>query len=135
MSNTPEWRVWKGMRQRCLDVDVPQYRHYGGRGIKICTRWESFDNFFEDMGHRPSAKHSLDRIDVNGNYEPNNCKWATWKEQHRNRRSNVLIEYNGKIQCMSAWAEEYGLSKCILHYRLTKGKWPIEKALTTPTKR
>lgn len=81
-----EYWVWVAMRQRCNNPNMPTYKHYGGRGIKVCKRWDSYDNFIEDMGYRPSDKHSLDRIDVNGDYEPSNCRWATQLEQVMNRR-------------------------------------------------
>lgn len=82
----PEYAVWVAMRQRCHNPKSQNYRHYGGRGIKICERWDSFKNFIEDMGRRPDGKYSLDRIDVNGNYEPSNCRWATPTQQSVNRR-------------------------------------------------
>jgi len=86
-SKTIEYRTWKRMRNRCNNKKTPVYPHYGGRGITICDRWtESFENFLADMGMRPSPKHSLDRIDVNGNYEPSNCRWATMPVQCSNRR-------------------------------------------------
>lgn len=91
-SDYPEYYVWVAMRQRCRNPKCRIYKHYGGRGIKICKRWEKFENFFEDMGRRPEGKYSLDRIDVNGDYEPSNCRWATQLQQVLNRRdiSNPL---------------------------------------------
>lgn len=96
MSHLPEYRVWEGMRHRCNNPHNNAYVHYGGRGIAVCDRWEeSFENFLEDMGPRPpgetssgKALYSLDRIDVNGNYEPSNCRWADWETQARNKRSS-----------------------------------------------
>jgi hypothetical protein len=87
---------WQGMKRRCLNPREKEYLRYGGRGIKICERWLKFENFYADMGPRPSSKHSLDRIDSNGNYEPSNCRWATDIEQARNRRDVHLINVNGK---------------------------------------
>lgn len=87
MSNTPEYKAWFEMKRRCYNKNRKGYKNYGGRGIKVCDRWlESFENFYEDMGDRPSPNHSLDRIDVNGNYEPSNCKWSDRTEQNYNQR-------------------------------------------------
>jgi hypothetical protein len=93
-SRTKEFKSWCSMKSRCLNKNNRGYKNYGARGIKVCERWvESFSNFFEDMGLAPSPNHSIDRIDVNGNYEPSNCKWATWKEQASNRRNNIYIDF------------------------------------------
>lgn len=86
MSKSPEFTAWVNLRARCEKVNHPSYKDYGGRGIEVCERWQKFENFFEDMGLRPSNEHSLDRTDNNGNYEPNNCRWATKKQQQANRR-------------------------------------------------
>lgn len=125
---TPEYRTWGAMLARCCNKNLKHYQRYGGRGIQVCERWHEFKNFLADMGNRPSAQHSLDRIDSNGNYEPSNCRWATPKEQSRNVHTNRLIEFNGKTQCLSAWAEELGIHYSTLQGRIRR--WPIEKALT-----
>ena len=131
---TPTYISWRRMRRVCLCPSVKGFEHYGGRGIRICERWDSFQNFLDDMGERPKGL-TLDRIDVNGNYEPSNCRWATPSQQSENRRMTVFIEYNGKRQSAAAWAREYGLSANCLRDRLSKQKLPIELALTaTPCK-
>jgi hypothetical protein len=83
---SPEWNSWNHMKQRCLNPNHVKYPEYGGRGITVCERWLKFENFYFDMGDKPSSIHTLDRIEVNGNYEPSNCKWSTPKEQSNNRR-------------------------------------------------
>lgn len=129
-----EVSVWNGMKSRCRNKRDRIYKHYGGRGIKVCDRWlNSFDAFIEDMGRRPSKKHSIDRIDVNGDYEPSNCRWTTQKEQARNTRRNVLVTFNGETRCISDWAERTGIKYGTLKQRIRHG-WPIEIALN-PTLR
>lgn len=89
MSYSVEWRTWHNMRQRCYNQKNKSYQFYGGRGIVVCERWlESFENFFEDMGFRPGAKYSIDRINNDGNYEPSNCRWATAYEQNANKQNS-----------------------------------------------
>lgn len=111
MCKSPEYKSYRKMIERCYYKKQSSYSYYGGRGIKVCERWlMSFDNFFKDMGLKPSNNHSLDRLDVNGNYEPSNCRWATKKEQSNNTRRNVIYEYNGKSMTQSQWAEHLGIS-------------------------
>lgn len=96
-SKTTEWASWQSMKGRCTNKRLKEYRRYGGRGISVCDRWkESFENFLEDMGQKPSPTHSLDRINNNGNYEPGNCRWATPKEQSNNTRKCIVIKFNNK---------------------------------------
>ena len=125
--------TWCDMRKRCLLPSHKNYGRYGGRGITICDRWNSFDNFFADMGEKPKGL-TIERIDVNGNYYPENCKWASRKEQNKNRNSNVKITFNGITKIVSEWADELGISKFCIRYRLKAG-WSIERALTTKTQR
>ena len=127
---TPEYRAWHEMKRRCFDSSNQAFAKYGGRGISVCQEWlDSFDRFLADMGRRPSPKHSIDRRDVNGNYEPRNCRWATSKEQNRNRRNNRLIAFQGKIASLAEWSEITGIKSGTILFRLKAG-WTISKALT-----
>lgn len=128
MSGTSTYRSWVSMVQRCTNPNNGRYSSYGGRGITVCDRWLSFLNFDEDMGERPEGK-SIDRYpDVNGNYEPSNCRWATPKEQGCNRRNNRLIEFGGKTATLSQWAEQIGIPRETLLSRLDRG-WDLKRAL------
>jgi ubiquitin len=132
-NKTPEYRSWACAKDRCYNKKATGYNNYGGRGIKVCDRWlHSFENFLEDMGLKPTPKHSLDRIDVNGNYELSNCRWATQFTQSRNRKGTVLFTYNGESLCVSDWANKIGMNEQTLEKRLRIMKWSVEKALTTP---
>ena len=123
--------IWKAMRERCNTPTCRNYRNYGKRGIKICEEWDDFTVFREwALTHGYSNTLTIDRIDVNGHYEPNNCRWVTNKENANNRRNNRYIEYKGKVKTLSQWAEEYHIKYATLHARLKRG-WTIEKALTT----
>lgn len=126
------WCAWCHIRSRCYNPKNRSYSRYGGRGIRVCQRWrESFEAFRDDMGPRPSPQHSIEREENNGDYEPDNCVWATKKEQARNRRTSALIEYRGKTQCVTAWAEEIGMKPHTLYRRVFVSKWEIERAMTT----
>lgn len=125
------YRTWANMRTRCSNPNTSVYKHYGGRGISVCPQWSTFAGFLVDMGERPEGT-SLDRIDVNGNYEPNNCRWATNRQQGTNRRDNRIIEFNGRSQTLSEWAEETGIPYSLLQARLNRLKWSVERSLTTP---
>lgn len=110
-ANTPEYRCWVRIRTRCYDPKCNYYHNYGGRGIRVCERWlDGFENFFADMGPKPSPKHSIDRIDNNGNYEPDNCRWALKQEQDNNRRTNRFITHNGVTLTLTQWARRLGVS-------------------------
>ena len=117
---TKEYRTWCAMKDRCSNPQTPCYKNYGSRGITVCDRWMKFENFLEDMGERPAGT-TLDRINNNGNYEPGNCRWATMKEQNRNRGNNRLITVNGETRCISEWAEKCGVSDTLIGARLRRG--------------
>ncbi len=126
---TREYTIWSMMKQRCLNPKAVGYDRYGGIGVKICEAWMDFSTFRRDMGLAPSPKHSLDRINTNGNYEPGNCRWATKKEQGRNRRDSVRLEFRGETKTMSEWCEILGIRYDLVQKRLQYG-WPVEEALT-----
>lgn len=122
LSRTSEYRIWGGIMTRCFNKNDPGHSHYGSRGITVCDRWMVFENFINDMGKRPSAKHSIDRIDVNGNYSPENCRWATSKEQSLNKRDTILITHNGETKTIDKWAAQYGLNYLVIWNRLRNSK-------------
>jgi hypothetical protein len=132
-SRTRIYSIWCGIISRCEDESSGKnFAKYGGRGISICRRWrESFVAFQADMGEPPSDRHSIERRNNDGNYEPGNCVWATPAEQARNRRSTLLIEFNGETLCALDWARRYGIKPGTLTFRLRTG-WSIHEALTTP---
>lgn len=132
-SKLPEHKVWRGIWWRCTTKDPDAYRVYGSRGITVCERWKVFHNFYEDMGPRPTPKHTIERRNTNGNYEPSNCYWATQKVQQRNRRNNRHLTLNGETRVLAAWAEETGIARTTIFQRLRAG-WSIERALTTPVR-
>lgn len=128
----PERGIWHAMNARCASPASTQYANYGGRGIRVCDRWRgSFEAFVADMGPRPSASHSIDRIDVNGHYEPGNCRWATQAEQSRNKRDNRLVTAFGKTLCLAQWADETGVPASVIGHRISRD-WSAEAAVTTP---
>ncbi len=117
------------MRQRCSNRKRPEWVNYGGRGIQVCERWRDFNNFYADMGE-PTSSQTLERIDVNGNYSPENCIWATQDVQARNRRNNVVVNYGGKTQTLVDWSVELGIPYWTLHARFRRG-WSVERAFNT----
>lgn len=135
LAKTRAYQVYNNMIKRCTDPTYPQYKDYGGRGIKVCDRWlKSVAHFVEDMGERPKG-YTIERIDNDGNYTPENCKWITKKEQSYNRRNNRNITFGGKTQAITKWAKETGLGAMTIQCRIDRYGWSIEKALTTPSKR
>lgn len=131
---TVEYRVWERMKARCYDAKRRGFANYGGRGIKVCERWRGdFAAFLADMGRRPSAEHSLDRIDVDGDYEPGNCRWATDKEQRRNKRVTMYVERGGILVRLVDLCEELGLNRQNVASRLRVG-WSLIDAITVPVR-
>lgn len=133
-SGSSIYSTFSHMNRRCLDKAHKKYAYYGGRGITICDRWHrdtpnSFENFLLDMGEKPSRKHSIDRIDNNGPYTPENCRWSTALEQANNQRSNRRFTYGSRTQNMSQWARELGIRKNTVYQRLYQG-WTELQALS-----
>lgn len=124
----PLFKTWAGMRQRCQNERASNFRWYGGRGIKVCARWESFDAFVTDMGPTKPVGSSLDRIDCDGDYEPANCRWASQKEQVTNSRAIRWIEYAGQRHSLTDWARLCGITPPTLWNRLRR--YPLETALS-----
>lgn len=131
-SKTITYSVWKGIRKRCLNSKDKNYHNYGGRGILICKRWDKYENFYSDMGERPSLGHTIARRDNNGNYEPENCRWALKKIQANNCRSNILITHSGLTLTVSEWADRSLVSYHTFWQRLYRLNWDIERALNDP---
>ena len=134
MCRTHEYYVWCAMIRRCSSPNDPAYHNYGGRGIHVCERWKSFIHFIEDMGSRPSAKHTIERMNNKNGYSPENCTWEIRKKQSRNTRQNKLITYMGKTQCLADWTDEFGIDERVLRYRASKG-WDFELALNKPIRK
>lgn len=130
-SRSAEYRTWNAMKRRCEDFTVSNFSSYGGKGVKVCKRWNVFDNFLADMGARPAGK-TIDRIDNSRGYSPANCRWATPAEQARNKLNNRTVQHpDGRCLCVADWARELGISQKTIRNRLSKG-WPPAKVLTTP---
>jgi hypothetical protein len=131
MSETTEYVIWHGMLQRCLYPASPAFEQYGGRGITVCDRWRTFENFYADVGPRPSTSHEIDRIDNDGNYEPENVRWTTKTAQARNRRNSVIVQHEGLPVTLIALCEKLGIDYTLASARLRKG-WPLAQALYRP---
>lgn len=132
MEGTYVYKCWQSMKSRCNDPRNTEYQHYGGRGISVCESWNnSFSNFLSDMGEPPTASHTLDRRDFNGNYCKDNCRWATRTEQNRNTRRNLYLTLNGETKTAAEWAEITGICAATIGQRKKRG-WSDEDTLTTP---
>lgn len=129
MYGTRLYSIWRGIKSRCLNPNEPGYRLYGGRGITVCPEWLDGETFFKwALSHGYEDNLTIDRIDCNKGYSPDNCRWITNDEQQRNRRNNIVIEYNGEKHCLAEWARITGLGEWVIKKRLANG-WSIEEAL------
>lgn len=136
----PEYYIWMSMKARCMNPKAQEYENYGGRGITVCARWLGklgFDNFLADMGDRPAGKmpsgrtlYTIDRKNNNGPYSPQNCCWATYAEQGNRRTTSRLLTHGGRTMTMSEWAREIGVDVRVIHNRLGRAGWTVERALT-----
>ena len=135
-TNTRIYHIWRGLKERCLNSNSPDFIHYGGRGITVCDEWRNdFQTFYDWAMSNGYEEHlTIDRIDVNGNYEPSNCRWVTIQEQQNNRRNNNLYEFDNQKHTLSEWANITGVKYSTLNARIKIHKWDIEKALITPVK-
>jgi hypothetical protein len=132
-SKLAEYRVWAGMKRRCLNKNDASYKNYGGRGITICARWLVFENFYKDLGPRPSPIHSIERKDVNGNYQPENVIWAGPDVQARNKRNNRWVTYQGETLCLADWFVKLNISDTEKRREIGKklwAGWTMKNALT-----
>ena len=136
LTNTRLFRIWTNIKTRCYNKKLKCYKNYGGRGIAVCNEWlkdfKAFYNWAINNGY--SDDLTIDRINVNGHYEPNNCRWIDIKTQQRNRANNYFIKYNGEEHCITEWGRILGINYGTILYRIKKLKWSIQKAFTEPVK-
>jgi len=131
-TSSPTYVTWRRMLQRCFDANHKDFARYGARGISVCARWLSFDNFLVDMGERPRDT-TIDRFpDKDGNYQPGNCRWATQRQQHLNMKSNRRITIGGETLTTTEWAQRAGILKVTLHARIFRYGWSPERAISEP---
>ncbi len=130
--HSDEYIVWDNMRQRCNNPNNKAYKYYGGRGIKIAKEWNDFAVFYEDMGPRPTPKHTIERVDVNGDYCRDNCIWELFQNQARNKRNIKKIKYNNEEHCLAEWAKRFNIDIRTLYSRIYILGWSIDRAFTTP---
>ena len=134
MCYTSEYEAWEGMKSRCYTESDDSFQHYGARGIKVCDRWlEAFQNFFDDMGLKPSPSHSLERLRIEDGYNPDNCVWGTPIDQANNKSTSVHLEYKGRSQTVKQWCRELNMDYKTVIARVSQYGWPAERALGTPT--
>jgi hypothetical protein len=133
---TKEYRAWAHMLQRCYNPNDKSYPDYGGRGIRVCEEWKhDFVSFYREIGDAPSRSAMIGRIDNNSGYRPGNVRWETRIEQNRNKRSNVVVEWNGDKKTLSEWADELGIKNETLRKRIQCAGWSVERAMTEPVRR
>ena len=134
MSNTRLYREWAGMKRRCYTKSIKAYKNYGERGIEVCEAWkDSFEAFCEwALANGYSDDLTIERIDTNGNYCPENCTWIPLNQQQRNRRTSYFIEYNGQIKNLTDWCKYFGLDYGVMHNRIHKLGWSFERAISEP---
>jgi len=133
LSKSPTYNSWHSMIQRCNNINSPDYKRYGKKGITVCNTWLIFDIFLKDMGIRPDGK-TLNRINNNLGYNKDNCEWSTYREQGNNRSDNAIVVYNGKTQTISQWATELNMTPRLLYSRINRQKWSLERSFTTPAR-
>jgi len=134
-AKSPEWNTWMEIKRRCFNAKCKSYKYYGGKGIKVCDEWvNNYEQFFKDMGKKPFNNYSIDRIDSDKNYSPDNCRWADISTQSNNRGSNRLLTYKNKTLTMAQWAKKIGINYDTLRSRLDRSKWPLNKALEVKIK-
>ena len=134
MKNSREYSAWVHMLGRCFNPRNGKFPLYGGRGIKVCERWQKFENFYSDIGPKPSSKHSINRVNNNGPYSPDNCVWSTSIEQSRNKNNNIRVVYRGASKTIMEWAEILDIPYMTLHSRIVRLKWSAENAIETSSK-
>lgn len=127
-TGTTIYIAWKAIKRRCHNANNDKYKDYGGRGITVCDKWLTFNGFYEDMGDQPEG-HTIDRIDVNGNYCKENCRWATREQQDNNKRNSVKITYNNKTQTVTQWSKELGVTKDYLRGRLIRSNYSVNEVI------
>jgi hypothetical protein len=134
LAGTKIYGIWAAMLNRCRNPNVVEYKYYGGRGVKVCERWLTFDNFLADMGYVSgrTVGRTIERINNDGDYEPNNVRWGTYRDQSRNKSNNRLLSFKGQTKILADWAANLGISPGALIYRLDYKGWSLEQALMTP---
>lgn len=135
LSRSPEYSIWKAMKQRCLNPNDPSFHNYGGRGITCSDEWLDFESFLKDMGPRPSSRHTLERKDNGLGYGKGNCIWATYTAQLNNRRNNLVVQWRGKRWTLGEISKETGVKHHVLKNRIILNGWSVDRAISTPVRK